>query len=71
MDSEQIGVRMDNELLTVAEVAAYLRINRTAIWKWRKTGKLPQPINLSPGARRPTLRFRRAEILALTGASHE
>lgn len=58
---------MDHELVTVAEVATYLRINRTAVWKWRKLGRLPEPINISPGSRRPTLRFRRSDVLAYIG----
>jgi predicted DNA-binding transcriptional regulator AlpA len=65
---------MDNtdELLTVAEVASALRINRTAVWAWRKSGHLPQAIDISPpGSRRPTLRFRRSDLLEFIGTAHE
>ena len=30
----------DNELLTVSEVAAYLRVGRVTVWRWCKQGHL-------------------------------
>jgi predicted DNA-binding transcriptional regulator AlpA len=57
---------MENELWTVAEVAAYLRVDRTVLWHWRKQGHIPEPIDISPpNSGRPTLRFQRDQILAL------
>ena len=65
-------MRMDNELLTVAEVASLLRVNRTVVWSWRRKGHLPQPINIAPpGSKRPVLRFRRSALVDFLGASHE
>jgi len=29
------------EVLTVAEIADYLRVSETTIWRWCSTGKLP------------------------------
>jgi excisionase family DNA binding protein len=29
------------EVLTVAEVATYLRVSETTVWRWCTTGKLP------------------------------
>lgn len=31
----------NSEVLTVAEVADYLRVSETTIWRWCSTGKLP------------------------------
>lgn len=30
-----------NEILTVQEVADYLRLSRTTVWRWCNEGKLP------------------------------
>ncbi len=30
-----------NEILTVKEVASYLRFSRTTVWRWCNEGKLP------------------------------
>ncbi len=30
-----------DELLTIAEVAAYLKLSRRTAWRWCKTGRLP------------------------------
>lgn len=30
-----------NELLTVSEVAAYLRVGRVTVWRWCKQGLIP------------------------------
>ena len=30
-----------NELLTIAEVAAYLKLSRRTAWRWCKNGQLP------------------------------
>jgi excisionase family DNA binding protein len=31
----------DNNLLTIAEVAAYLKLSRRTTWRWCKSGRLP------------------------------
>lgn len=32
---------LENEILTVSEVSAYLRLSRTTVWRWCNEGKLP------------------------------
>jgi predicted DNA-binding transcriptional regulator AlpA len=62
---------MDNELLTTAEVASVLRIDRTAIWSWRRQGHFPEPIDISPpSSKRKTLRWRRSDLLEFIGGSN-
>ena len=36
----QAGIESD-ELLTIAEVAAYLKLSRRTAWRWCKSGRLP------------------------------
>jgi excisionase family DNA binding protein len=35
------NTRFENELLTVAEVADYLRVSRVTIWRWCQQGIIP------------------------------
>jgi excisionase family DNA binding protein len=52
---------MENELLTVKEVAAYLRISRVTAWRWCQEGIIPAfRIGRS-------WRIRRDELLKLQG----
>ncbi|RMD58860.1 DNA-binding protein [Candidatus Parcubacteria bacterium] len=30
-----------DEILTIKEVAAYLKVSRTTVWRWCREGKLP------------------------------
>ena len=32
---------LENEVLTVREVAAYLRVNRVTVWRWCQQGVIP------------------------------
>jgi excisionase family DNA binding protein len=32
---------LENEVLTVKEVAAYLRVSRVTVWRWCQRGTLP------------------------------
>ena len=32
---------LHNEVLTVREVAAYLRVNRVTVWRWCQQGVIP------------------------------
>ncbi len=32
---------LENELLTVREVAAYLRVSRVTVWRWCQEGTIP------------------------------
>jgi predicted DNA-binding transcriptional regulator AlpA len=59
-------------LMTAAETARELRVGRATLWAWARDGHGPQPVDVSrPGARRRTVRYRRADVLAFIGASHE
>lgn len=50
-----------DEILTVREVAEYLKLSRTTIWRWRNEGKL-QAFKVGRG-----WRIRRSEIEKITG----
>jgi PTS system nitrogen regulatory IIA component len=43
MNGLSIGERniLKNELLTVKEVAAYLRVSRITVWRWCQQGTIP------------------------------
>jgi len=59
----------NDTLLTTSEVASLLKVNRTALWAWRRQGHLPEPIDIAPpGRKRPVLRYRRADLLEFIGA---
>lgn len=47
-----------DELLTISEVAAELRISRAAFYRWRQQGKGPASVRLPGGA----VRIRRAAL---------
>ncbi|WP_210210465.1 helix-turn-helix transcriptional regulator [Methylocystis hirsuta] len=53
-------------LLTTPMVAAELNVSLPTIWRWRKAGKFPDPVNL-PG----NPRWRRSTIEKLKGVPHE
>lgn len=36
----QVGI-LQNEVLTVQEVAAYLRVSRVTVWRWCRDGTIP------------------------------
>lgn len=54
-----------NELLTTQEVADYLKLSRTTVWRWCKQGKL-KAIKVGHG-----WRIHRSEIERLVGISGE
>jgi len=56
-------IDLPHDLLTVREVADYLRVSPAAVYGWLKTGVLP---GLKIGG---TWRVRRQEFLALISAS--
>lgn len=35
-------------LLTLREVCSMLHVTRVSIWSWRRAGKFPNPVMLSP-----------------------
>ena len=39
--SGEADTSFENELLTVAEVADYLRVGRVTVWRWCKEGVIP------------------------------
>jgi len=49
-----------DEILTVREVAEYLKLSRTTIWRWRNEGKL-QAFKVGRG-----WRIRRSELERIT-----
>lgn len=57
-------MEQDETMMTAAEVAEMLRVDRSTLWRWRKQGVGPAPIYLRP--RVP--RYRRAEVLAFIKA---
>jgi prophage regulatory protein len=42
----------DLEFLSVANVAARYGVAVVTIWRWSRTGRLPQPVHFSPGCTR-------------------
>lgn len=59
-DATEKGCVMD-EILTVREVADYLKLSRTTVWRWCNTGKLPA-FKVGRG-----WRIHRSEIEKITG----
>lgn len=53
-----------NSLLTVAEVADYLRVSIPTIRRWISLGHLPH-VKLSPGRRNGCVRIRRSDLHTL------
>ena len=41
MSTQSEGNTWQNELLTVKEVAAYLRVSRVTVWRWCQQGVIP------------------------------
>ncbi len=39
-ENSDVSTQVD-ELLTIAEVAAYLKLSRRTAWRWCKSGRLP------------------------------
>lgn len=37
---------MNKEFIRVSELAEELNVSKTTLWRWRKTGNIPKPINL-------------------------
>jgi predicted DNA-binding transcriptional regulator AlpA len=65
---------MDNDtlLVTVKEAMRILRVGRNTLWNWDRAGYGPEPIHVGrPGARRRSLRYRRADLLDWIGVNHE
>ncbi len=55
----------NDTLLTTSEVASLLKVNRTALWAWRRQGHLPEPIDIAPPtSKRPALRYRMSDLRA-------
>jgi excisionase family DNA binding protein len=41
MSNQNEGVKLQNELMTVQEVADYLRVSRVTAWRWCQEGTIP------------------------------
>ena len=55
----------DAEYMTQAEVCALIRVSPRTLVAWRQHRTGPPPIDVStPGARKPTWRYARADVLA-------
>ncbi len=62
----------DDTLLTVAEAASLLRLQRATLWAWRRQGHGPRPINIGRrDGQRPVIRYRRADLIEFVVASHD
>ncbi|WP_058954275.1 MULTISPECIES: helix-turn-helix transcriptional regulator [Kocuria] len=48
------------DMMTTHEVCELLRVDRTTLWRWRRAGVGPVPVEVGPRA----LRYRRAEVEA-------
>ena len=46
------------EIMTISEVAEYLRINKQTLYNWRTAGKGPRGCSLGGGG----VRYRRADV---------
>ena len=57
----------DDELMTVPEVAAMLRLNEQTVRKWLRDGRLP---GIYLGSRTAGWRVRRADVTAFLEARH-
>jgi predicted DNA-binding transcriptional regulator AlpA len=58
MKSSEIKTVRSEMLIGTEEMCELLQIGRTALWKWKSSGKIPAPFRVS---RRPLL-WRRREI---------
>lgn len=47
------------EYMTAKDVAAYLTVGESSVWRWLKAGNLPQPVRICGATR-----WRRADIEA-------
>jgi len=63
MPAQNTATTSQNELMTVKEVAAYLRVSRVTVWRWCQQGVLPA---FRIGR---DWRIRREELLKLGGIS--
>ena len=41
MSTEDSGPLLQNEVLTIKEVAAYLRVSSVTVWRWCQQGTIP------------------------------
>lgn len=60
---------MPDELLTIAEAAAFLKVKTKTLanWRWhQKRG--PKFIRLDPNSRRPVIRYRKSDLEAFLSA---
>lgn len=48
------------DMMNIHEVCELLRVSRTTLWRWRRDGVGPEPVQVGPR----TLRYRRAEVEA-------
>lgn len=52
-----------SDLMKVGEVAAWLNVSESAIYKWVKEGTFPKPFKLSPAdSKRSASRWSRSDI---------
>ncbi len=59
-------------LVTAADAARLLNVSAGQLYKWRRSGYGPEPVDVGkPGARRPSIRYRRADLLEFAGVNVE
>lgn len=52
-----------NKMLRIAEIADWLNISKSTIYKWVKDGNFPQPIILGDGDRSAASRWVEQEVI--------
>jgi transposase-like protein len=59
-------------LVTAADAARLLNVSASQLYKWRREHYGPEPVLVGkPGARRPSIRYRRADLLEFAGVNVE
>ena len=59
-------------LVSAQDAARLLNVSASQLYKWRRAGYGPEPLDVGkPGARRKSIRYRRADLLEFAGVNVE